>query len=204
MLAKSVKSANNMFLNKKIEGQRRTDIGEASCLQKDKFLWAARERLRTALASTCRCLCLCSAVSSTNEPKSLVDLRPTMMGKAKCWPKENLTRKKKNKKTPKKKTSYHSQWCVKNSWDVNTVNPRLGEFPSGEKFHRCSSITWQKNPVLNRGWFKPRSPPSTQILSTAGVVLTSSWVCDPRLLGPKDTGHDRRQSFLRLFWGWNL
>lgn len=48
----------------------------------------------------------------------------------KCWPKEDLIRK----------NLPHSEWCVKNSWEVNTVNPRLGEFASGDEFHRYSSL----------------------------------------------------------------
>lgn len=65
---------------------------------------------------------------------SLEYLWSTEMEKAKCWPKEKLTRKKK-----KKKPLHHSEWCVNNSWEVSTVNPELGEFASGEKLHRCSS-----------------------------------------------------------------
>lgn len=103
MLAKSVKSANNMFLNKKIEGQRRTDIGEASCLQKDKFLWAARERLRTALASTLQMsLSLLSGIFHkwTQKPggfKAYDDGEGQMLAQGKS------NKEKKKKKTPKKK-----------------------------------------------------------------------------------------------------
>lgn len=87
-----------------------------------------------------RCLYPHSPVSSTNEHKSRSHSEPAVfqahqMEKDKCWPKENLTGGKKEKK----KNLHHSEWCVKNSWEVNTVNPRLGELASGEKFHKCSS-----------------------------------------------------------------
>jgi hypothetical protein len=56
--------------------------------------------------------------------------KPSKIEKVKYWPKETLIRKRK---------SHLSDCCVKNSWELNTANPRLGDSASGEKFHRCNS-----------------------------------------------------------------
>lgn len=61
-------------------------------------------------------------LTSTNKCKSKSQSEPGVfkamkMETAKYWLKADLTRK----------NLHHSEWCVRNSWEINTVNPRLGE-----------------------------------------------------------------------------
>ena len=42
-------------------------------------------------------------------------------------------------KIQQEKILQHSEWYLRHSWEVNTVNPRLG-VASGETFHRCSPL----------------------------------------------------------------
>lgn len=71
----------------------------------------------------------------------------------------------------------NSEWCLKHSWEVNTVNPRLG-VASGEAFHRCSP--------LDRGIQFSTGADSTKVTTSHPEIENSwreadlsSWVCDP-------------------------